>query len=373
MITWLDNIPLQFGLTSEEFVFVSIGLFFLAWAVTFILILFSSRVLKSHYVKKEQRLSFQFQKILNTIIINETISTQDEPQSAFEYRMAELRTLMGGASFNRQVLIDQIIRIEKSLSGSSAKALIATYRALDLHLHSLSKLKGFDWKKKSQGIRELTEMNYREALPLIVRFLGSKNQTLREESFMSMVRLHTKPLSFLNDYQHELTPWMRINIHHYLARLDVRTLPDFSQWYNHTNVSVILFSVSMVRQFRQFHAVEKLVSLLKHNDERVVGLTIETLGEMEVDAADAVASLSDIVWKKGKLSRRLVRCLGRIGDPERHGSAVAQFLNHPLYDVRFEAASALKRMKAQRYDELKNDANQPLQNIIRHLEEPLLH
>lgn len=372
-MNWLNTIRSQYNLTSEEFLFVCIALFFLGWAIAFLLILFASRVLKSYYHKQERVLSFQFQKILNTIIINEQVSTHDQPQSAFEYRMAELRSIMSSGSFNRQILVDQVIRIEKSLSGQSAKALLTTYRSLDLHHHSLKKLKGYDWKKKAQGIRELTEMNYNEALPLIVKFLASRNQTLREESFMAMVRLDAKPLSFLDHYDHELTPWMRINIHHYLVRLDPRTLPDFSQWCQHRNSSVILFSISMIRQFRQFQAVDKLVQLLDHADERVVGLTIETLGELEiVDAADKIANLADRVWKKEKLSRRVVRCLGRIGDRELHEATVARFLEHPIYEARFEAALALKRMNAKLYSVMKSDINQHTKNIVRHLEEPLL-
>jgi HEAT repeat protein len=166
---------------------------------------------------------------------------------------------------------------------------------------------------------------------------------------------------------------MRINIHHYLARLDPRTLPDFSQWYQHQNVSVILFSISMVRQFRQFHAIDRIVQLLNNTDERVVGLTIETLGELEtIDAADKIVQLADRVWDKEKLSRRLVRCLGKIGDRDLHEATVARFLEHPVYETRFEATLALKRMNTKLYAKMKDDASLHKQNIVRHLEEPLL-
>jgi hypothetical protein len=375
-MTWFDGIRQSVHLGGDEFWFICIALFFLTVGVFQIALLFIVRIQKSIYLKREQRIKFQFQKILNAIIIHETFSG-NAPTSAFQFRMAELREIMDNKKFNKQILIHQILEIEKSLSGSSATALTTTYRELELYKVSMRKLNSLRWYKKAQGIRELGEMKYKQALPRIVKFLDARNQTLREETFMGVVRLsEDDPLFFLDSYHRELTPWMRINIHHYLARLESRKLPSFQKWFFHNNTSVALFSISMARYFRQTSCLPELVKLLNATDKKVIGLALETIGAMEAyQCADDVASMKDKVWEDDKLSTRFVRCLGKIGDPANDGKVISSFLAHPAYSVRFEAAGALRKLGASGEHEIRkfNEENEnAIAGIIRHLEEPLL-
>lgn len=357
--------------------FIVVTLIFLTLSVFIVLMLFITRMVKSSYQRRAAVLRVRCQKILNAIVIHELYSTAQQPVSAFEYRLGELRMLTGNAGFARQVLIDSIMELKKNLSGASARALTATYYELALQRRSLLKLKSFFWKRRAQGIRELSEMGYKESIPEIMKFLNAGEPILRQESFMALVRLEDdRPLFFLDDYRQDLTDWMRINIYYYLTRQDVRKLPVFSRWFNHPNTSVVLFSISMARQFRQTESLPELARLLSSPDAGVVSVAIQTLGELEANQyVSNVVRLTERVWDDEKLSRRLARCLGRIGDAQEGLETVVRFLSHPAYSVHQEAALALRKMGPEGVAILAqfNAENEGvLTRIIRHIEEPLL-
>ena len=373
----LDQLQARYHLSPQTLLVIGIALVFLAWGIGFIAAIFITRIAKTYKLQHTGPLRVQYQKILNAIVIHETFSTTAPPVSAFEYRLAELRNLVGNNILNEQLLIDQILEIKKNLSGNSARVLIATYENLELYKLSLGKLKrGHSWQKKALGIRELAEMNYTAGLPDILKYLEASHETLREESFMAVVRLRPdNPLFFLDTYHNPLSPWMRINIHHYLARLDTRKLPVFSRWFRNDNTDVALFSISMARQFRQAQAVSVLMDLLDSPNEKILGLTLETLAALDAyDSADKLATLQPGFWDNEKLSLRLVNCLGKIGDPSRHTSIIARFLDHPAYSVRFQAAQALKQLGPEAYLILLQAGaeKEGLDKIIRHINEPLL-
>jgi hypothetical protein len=373
----MEEIFERFNLSQEELLLLGIGLLFLSLAFIFVLILFASRFVKSYFQRRERRLKDQYGKILNKIIIHETYSKPGQRVSSFDFRMAELRLVMGHSNFNQQVLIGHLLLMKKNLTGNAVGAILATYRELELYKLSLRKLKSLQWQKKALGIRELAEMKHEEGTRVIMRFLNARNQTLREEIFMALVRMEEdNPLFFLDQYNGTITHWMLINIHYYLSRLDVRKLPLFSRWFSHPDISVVIFSVHMVRQFRQSASIPGVVSLLATDHPRLLEIVIETLGELEAyPYVEDVLRLTERVWSSEGLSRRLVRCVGSLGEPARHANDVVRFLEHSDYYVRFEAALALEKLEPEGPEALErfNHANgRCLEGIIRHIREPLL-
>src|SRR5688572_23556087 len=253
---WMNTITWGSKLARNERVIIIAAILFFVIGFAFIITLFVSRIVKSYFQNRERKIKASFQKKLNAIAINETFSTKEVPDSAFEFRMAEIRNILGSSTFAQEILIDQILDLKKNLTGAAVHALTATYFALTLQKQSRKKLNQFAWRNKALGIRELSEMNYQEAIPQISKFIHSSNQTLQEESVMALVRRNTeKSLQFLDFYTGNITLWMQINIHNYLQKSDLRKLPQFHQWFTSKNESVITFSINMAKQFRQSSAI----------------------------------------------------------------------------------------------------------------------
>ena len=371
---WMTTLTWGSELASNERVVMLAATIFFAAGSAFIFTLFVSRVVKSHQQRREKRIKASFQKKLNAIIINETFSTKEVPDSAFEFRMAEIRNILGSSTFAREILIDQILDLKKNLAGAAVHVLTASYFALSLQKQSLKKLRQFAWRNKALGIRELSEMHYQEAIPQISKFIHSSNQTLQEESVMALVRLNTeKSLQFLDYYTGHITPWMQINIHNYLQKSDLRKLPQFHRWFTSKNESVVTFSINMAKQFRQSSAIPHLLSLCTHSRANIAADAIETLGDLEAyEHRGVIVKLSPIYWNNPDITIKILQCLSKIGDFQLDTHIIKEFLNHPEYDVRFEAVKALTKLGLPSAHILKHNSGQGIENILAHTTEPLL-
>lgn len=361
------------GLPSEVKVFIVISFIAICGAVLFIIFLFGSRQVKNNLKRRESALRERFQESLNVIMLME--SSVDEPAASSKFYLSELKKDMGESRLAKQVMTDQLIGLKKSLIGSAAETLTTVFKKLQLNIFSSRKVESTSWPVRAQGIFELAQMDDRESFEKIKLNLHAKNVTVREEAFMALVKLDKyNALQFLNEYQAPLSQWMEMRIHQHLFNSDKRKLPDFSQWFNHPNPDVALFALNMTKQFRQLNSVQKLIALLEDSNESKVGLAIDTLGDL--DAHEAATPLSDSVtkfWNKEALSKLVARSLGKIGYAENHWVALASYLTHSKYSVRFEAVHSLFKSgnNAKRILDVAN-ADGSLSAILKHVEDPLL-
>jgi HEAT repeat protein len=357
-------------LTLAERIFVYLALSFLVGALLFLIFLLVSRWKKSNHVIKSESFKQRFQAIINDIVF-----VDDPTLLASTASLQELERMSKESAIAKQVIIDQVIALKKSLSGIAVQNLENVFRLLRLHEFSREKLNANAWEIKAQGIYELAEMGHTESKNDIQVFLHSKNRTVQEEAFVALLKLDKdSPLSFLDDYPGLLSLWLRLRIHHHLSHSDKRALPDFSRWFSNSNAEVVLFAMSMARQFRQLDAAPRLVSMLRDSDIRKANLAITTLGELEVyEYADELIDIIGPYWNDNLLSRKIVGALGKLSNTDSHWKTVARYLQHPDYIVQFEAAQAL--CQSGNTELLRNSVgslNTNLVSLIRHVQEPLL-
>lgn len=362
-------------LDAVEQFFVTLAAVFFASAVALIFFLLGSRVIKTYRLKTENRLQTIFQQSLNSLIIH--TSTDRLPASSYQFHLDELRKAMNAYPCGKQVMINLLIKLKKSLSGASSKMLDTIYLHLDLAAVSKKKLHKASWKIQVQGIRELSEMNYYLPKRMNALIARTKNETLIDEIFMAHVRLNKKdPLALLDRYDGTITPWMRINLHRYFSRYDGRALPDFSRWFQHPREDVVMFCMSMARQFKQFNAVPALVKLLGHKNPYVIASAIRSLTDLEAfHFVEQIVALIDPHWENERISLRIIRFIARLGHLDAHTYAIEKYLEHKNFRVRLAAVKALTSMgeNAKKQLALKNKLlNNRLTLMIGHAAEPLL-
>ena len=293
------------SLNREELFFVVLATTFFAIGVGFVVFIFVSRLVKNARERETEKFKTAFQLAINTLIFD---TDDNAPAPAISFILEELMKAVKRNQLAKQVLVNQLVSMRKNLSGATAKVLDKAYIDLGLHQFSINKLSSGAWYIQAEGIRELAEMNYPEAVQFSKAMLKSKNKTLKEEMFMASIRLNKEnPLAFLDHYDGEITLWMRINIHHHLALMDARKLPDFSHWFNNPREDVVLFCISMARHFRQTAAVPAMVGLLNHPSKTIMASVIRALGELEAfGTIDKVVALSDRNWQDSKISNCIV-------------------------------------------------------------------
>jgi hypothetical protein len=358
----------------EEYVLLILALSFLSLGIGCVLFLFLSRIVKNYNIRKKKRLQAAFQQSLNSILFNED---SEMPEASYRFHLNQIKKIMGNSIFARHTIVGQILGIKKSLSGSASKRLDRVYRDLDLIAFSMRKLTSWSWKNRAQGIRELTEVNYYDRTLFQKVKSRTKNQTLLEEIFMSTVRLDNEnPLSFFDGYQGDVSDWMRINIYRYLSFRDIRTLPQFSNWFRNENKDVVIFAVGMAKQFRQMSAINGLIDLLRSDHAGVIDSAINALAHLNAfQAVHDVLAISDRWRNNAAVSHSIVRFLSVIATDETQIEKLFYFLDHPSLSVRLDATHALCKAGSpiRKKLELFNMENDGKWNaLIAHASEPLL-
>ncbi len=186
-------------------------------------------------------------------------------------------------SFNREVLINEIIDLSINLQEKEAAKLQELFYNLGLNDDSLKKCRSRRWHKRIKGYRECAFMNIEEAKPIVEEGLHSRNDIVRSEAQLAMVRLNAEdPYGFLDNLKRPFSVWEQ-NIVHEAITYHNLSIPEFMRWLNSENNSVVIFAVKMIHLFKQKNAWNELVALLTHENDRVRLTVIRALGALKVE------------------------------------------------------------------------------------------
>jgi tetratricopeptide (TPR) repeat protein len=205
----------------------------------------------------------------------------DEDQAGIPVKINEV----AANSFKRILLVDEMKDLIINLSGDAADKLRGLYYKLNLDIDSKRKAYSRKWHIKVKGFRELAFMNAREANDEIIRCLQSNNSILRMEAQLALVRLNDDDrFSFLDHIQRPFTKWEQINVHEMIVSHNLE-IPDFTRWLGSQNRTVVIFSLNMIKVFKQIESWEKVIDLLKNEDDEVRKTAIYVLGALRIRQA----------------------------------------------------------------------------------------
>lgn len=281
-INWTD---IQY--TSEEMdraiyafplhlrVLIAITLSFIAIVLILLFIILSSRIRKTKRAGRKVALQKKYQVIFSSLLYD------DDPN----YTIIDAKDLVH--RFDRDTLIQEIIHLHENFSGETALRLEELFRTSGLSKDSIIRLQHRRWDIKAKGLREIALMNLREAYDAVIPFISSKNEILRYEARVTVMKLSiTDPLSFLDKETEWLSEWDQATIYTMLRKMPDSAIPDFSRWLNSKNSSVVAFAISMIGTYHQHKAVPQLIGLLDNVDERLRILIIKSLRQCEATVAE---------------------------------------------------------------------------------------
>ncbi len=280
--------------------------------VTIIILLNRSRLEKEQELR--QTLNEQYQQLLIDYLFEE-----DKRKEIFQQILQ-----VASNNFRRQILINQIIELSVNMQGKVKDDLRNLYLDAGLKEDSLTKAYSRKWHQNIKGFRELAFMNIRSANERIIECLNSENQILRMEAQIALVRLSDEnPYEFLDFLDLPLAKWEQITIHELLTQHNL-SAPDFSQWFDSENLSIVIFSLQMAAWFRQKDAVKDVIRMLKHESELVRFYAIRAggdLGEKEV-----LGPLKDLYFNESYKNRlEILNSFAKIPDEN-----YLEFLNEVL-------------------------------------------
>ena len=192
-------------------------------------------------------------------------------------------------NYNREILIYQMRELSKSMSmmnmggnDESKIQLRELYHRMHLDKDSIRKIYSSKWHIQIKGFRELAFMDVTEANVKLRQALKSRNNILRMEAQLALVRLNNDdPFGFLDHLTHPFTLWEQLNVHE-LIMVHNLPVPQFSRWTDSSNSTVVKFSLRMIQVFKQQQAAPQVAECLRHKERDIRHMAIFVCGEIQL-------------------------------------------------------------------------------------------
>jgi hypothetical protein len=170
----------------------------------------------------------------------------------------------------RQLIIDEMLKLKKNLTGTGVEDLYKLYDKLSLYEDSYRKLKSNRYQLMVMGIRELSEMNFRAYYRPIYKCTNHIQEDVRIEAQVAIVRLFgVKGLRFLSRITYTISEWQQMTLLHLLNNMKNEKPKGIEKWFDSKNDSVIIFSLRLADKYNCFELLEKIQHFLHHPNDSV--------------------------------------------------------------------------------------------------------
>jgi hypothetical protein len=186
-------------------------------------------------------------------------------------------------SFNRHILLEQIILLKKHVGGDETEVLDNLYKQLGFQSDSIKKLKSRSWTLRFEGITELTLMESRSIEGTFMKMTKDKHSLVRISAIKALILRGAKWERALLKFDYPLTPWDMYQICEALSKRQVIQLPNFSPLLKSVNLTVIHFTLLMIKHFHSLDAVQNVKPFLNHPNEKIAKAAKDVMEQFGLD------------------------------------------------------------------------------------------
>jgi hypothetical protein len=326
----IDAIVQPIHLLIGMFVFVAI----IAGIVFFILLYLIRRTAKSI---RRKNLRQCYSENISELAVCE--SSEDLELLLGQPETQQLLRLIGQDVFARRVLITELLKTVKSMSGSAADNVCWFYTQAGLEKDSLLRLQNGAWHIKARAIQELSGLRQHKHIPKIYRYTNNANELVRSEARTAVVKLTGfEGLRFLDVISYPLTEWEQLCLLHELSLHSNRSFAKLGDWLQSENHSVTEFALRLIEVYSLHEYFLNVTACLKHPSKAVRKKAMAALQQI-YDAAAADA-LMEIFPEETTDVQLLILQLFKEYGTEKEQFFLLQQVVHPVQDIRVAAAKA---------------------------------
>ena len=265
-------------LVSLSFLFFTLGALFLIFVLGF-------RKFKKIRNTQTILLKEKCQILIAELIFDEKLS----PKSA------KMEVYFLQNSHRKQLLLDELMNLHKSLDGEIAKTIEQYYILKGYDKISLKKLKSKKTHEILQGVSELVEMKNHDSIQILDNLLlRTIDNSLKNYLMISIIKLDPeKGLRKLFSFDNYLTDWLQLSIINILDKKKFSDPPSLVKWIDKGN-SFAIFGCRLTAYTKSEKDIPLLKTLIYTNDIPLKIEVIRTLGIM--DAQEVNEQLIEIYF-----------------------------------------------------------------------------
>lgn len=182
---------------------------------------------------------------------------------------------------NRQFVIENLINIKKSLTGTAAEHIIKLYEQIGLKKDSIKSFNSIAWHEKAKGIYQLYMMNQKNEMPDIFNHTDNSNEYVRMEAQTAIIGFQGfEGLVFLDTLTRPLNEWQQIKLLEQLSSLNPGSFENLPKWLTSGNRYVVQFALKLADIYLQFRVKDIVAQCLKNDSDKIRYQAIKTLGKI---------------------------------------------------------------------------------------------
>ncbi|MBW8326554.1 MAG: hypothetical protein K0M50_17450 [Prolixibacteraceae bacterium] len=268
---------------------------------------------------------------------------------------------------NRTILTAVLTNFQENLSGEMDNRIPEIYEKLNLYKDAVKMTKSSLYYNKVRGIRELTNLYPKGAIPIIDNFINDKHYLVRAEAQRSFIRIHTsQPFEFFKTLTTPFTRWTQLSAF-YLFRLHQLPAPAFIEYLDTENVNVRNFCLRMIIYFQQLEGVTEIFRFLDSKNEQTRFLTFRAINDLRLFEGKELIK-NCYPGETGKNRLEIIKAFKNIGTADDF-DFLESIIKTGSITEKTEACRALYFMNKAGSDQL----NLLIMNSDQHIEQYLAH
>ena len=292
-------------------------------------------------------LRLQLRELYSELISELAVCETEDELYAFMQQPStkEILYRLLGDGFARKVLITELLKTARSMSGSAASNVCWFYAQADLDKDSLDRLQHGAWHVKARAIQELSGLRQRKQITKIYRLTNHPDELVRNEARTAVVKLTGfEGLRFLDVITYPITAWEQLCLLHELSFHKAESFTQIDRWLNSKNNSVVEFALRLIEVYKLYDLHPQVLNCLSHPSVEVRKKAINALNE--IYQPDAAVHLIHQFHTEEKELQLLILQLFEVHATENELPFLLQCLSHATTEIKAAAAKAVYHTQA---------------------------
>lgn len=241
----------------------------------------------------------------------------------------------------RNLLLEKLVSSKKKFSGMAQDEIQRLFVSYGLYKEAVQNLNSKKPYVIAGGIQEVTAMKINEGLPKVKQYLKHPAAQVYNEAQYAMVVFEGfKGLTFLNTLETSLSDWQQLRLLGSLEKLPEGTHTSVETWLQSSNLSVVIFTMKLIKKFQMLTCYEAVKKMLDHSSENVRINAVQTLqileNERTVDDFMETFPLQPV-----KVQLAVIKAMKHSNDKNYQNFFSSQLINQQIVSLKMEAAQAL--------------------------------